>query len=152
MEQSHTFSTLITVLKADIQELIATKMELARLEVLEKSSTAGSFLIFGLIIINLIFFAILFAFVALGFLFGKWLESAAGGFAIVTLIYLVLLIILIACRKPILNSLKNLFLKELDPDLTDEAKYEAKHVPEAQVNRRTKRNEHIINDDRYELD
>ena len=128
METTHTFSTLFTVLKTDVQELIDTKLELARLEILEKSSAAGSFLIYGLIIINLIFFAFLFAFIALGFLFGKWIDNTAGGFAIVTGIYLVLLILLIACRKSILNRFKNLFLKELDPDLADEAKYEAKHT------------------------
>ena len=152
MEQAHTFSTLIPVLKADIQELIATRIELARLEILEKSSATGSFLIFGLIIINLIFFAFLFAFIALGFLFGKWLGSVAGGFAVVTFIYLVLLIILIACRKPILNSFNNLFLKELDPDLIDEATFEAKHAHKTQLNRRAKHKEHSTKEDSYALD
>ena len=111
MEQAPTFSTIIAALKTDIKELIATKLELTRLEIFEKSSAAGSFLIYGVLIINLIFFALLFAFVALGFLFGKWVGSIAGGFALVALIYLVLLIILLACRKSILNRLQNLFLK-----------------------------------------
>ena len=116
MEKASTFSTLITDLKTDVKELIATKLKLARLEIFEKSSAAGSFLIYGVVIVNLIFFALLFAFVALGFLFGKWIGNMAGGFALVALIYLALLILLIACRKPILGYLQNLFLKEVVKD------------------------------------
>jgi hypothetical protein len=134
MKSADTFSTLISVLKADIKEVLATKLEILRLEVLEKSSIASSFLIYGLVIANLVFFALLFTFIALGLLIGTWVNSPAGGFAIVTLIYILLLIILFAYRKPILTNLKNMFLKELDPDLADEELYEAKHIHKAQIN------------------
>ena len=152
MKQADTFSALIPVLKADVKELIATKIELARLEIFEKSSSTGSLLVYGLIIINLILFALLFAFIALGFLLGKWVGSMAGGFALVALIYLVLLIILIACRKPVLNNFKNRFLKELDPDLADEAKYEDKLAHDVRIRRQDRSKEHIIKDDSYEFD
>jgi hypothetical protein len=125
--ETYTFSTLIAALKTDVKELAEIKLELLRLETVEKSSAAGSFLLYGLIIINLVFFALLFAFIALGFLLGEWIDNIAGGFVIVTLIYLLLLILLIVCRKPILTGFKNRFLKVLDPDLDDETKYEAKH-------------------------
>ena len=133
MKQADTLSTVVTFLKTDVKELIDTKLELARLEVFEKTSVASSFLIYGLIIILVVFFALLFAFIALSILFGAWINSPAGGFAIVALIYLGLLIILFACRKSILNRFRNLFLKELDPDLTDEAQYEAKQAHTAQA-------------------
>jgi hypothetical protein len=152
MKSSHTLGTLIAVLKADVKELIDVKLELARLEVFEKSSVAGSFLIYGLVIINVIFFTFLFAFIALGFLFGKWLGSSAGGFALVMLIYLVALIILIACRKSIVNRLKNRFLKELDPDLADEAQYEAKQAHKAQMKREAGAMENIHKGNLYETD
>jgi uncharacterized membrane protein YqjE len=128
MEPGHTFSTLIAALKTDVKELVEAKLEIIRLDIFEKSSTLVSFLIFGLMIMNLVFFALLFAFIALGFLIGEWMHHLAGGFAVVTLIYLLLLILLIACRKSILTDFKNRILKELDPDLEDEARYEAKHA------------------------
>ncbi|MDR1527449.1 MAG: phage holin family protein [Dysgonamonadaceae bacterium] len=126
-----TLGTLLSTLKTDVKELVDIKLELFRLEVFEKSSAVGSFLLYGLIIINLVFFALLFAFITLGFLFGKWVDNIAGGFTIVTLIYILLLLLLIACRKPVLTGFKNLFLKVLDPDLEDEAKYEAKNARKA---------------------
>lgn len=126
MEPAYNLSVLIAALKTDIKELVDTKLEWLKLEAFEKTSGVGSFLIYGLIIINLVFFALLFAFIALGFLFTEWTKSLAGGFALVTLIYLAFLLLMIACRKSILNGFKNRFLKELDPDLADEAKYEAK--------------------------
>jgi hypothetical protein len=124
MEGGYNLGTLITVIKTDVRELVNTQLELLKLEAFEKTSAVGSFLIYGLIVMNLVFFALLFAFIALSFLIGEWVHNLAGGFAIVTLIYLFLLVIMIACRKSILTGFKNLFLKELDPDLEDEVKYE----------------------------
>jgi uncharacterized membrane protein YqjE len=166
MKGGYNLGTLITVIKTDIRELVNTQLELLKLEAFEKTSIVGSFLIYGLIIMNLVFFALLFAFIALGFLIGNWIDSTAGGFAIVTLIYLLILIILIACRKSILAGFKNLFLKELDPDLEDEVKYESKRTHQAHAKRRpakqhkqyrpsAKRDEeqeYIIKEDIYELD
>jgi uncharacterized membrane protein YqjE len=120
MEERHNLGTLLSALKTDIIELINTKIELLKLETFEKTSRTGSFLIYGLIIVNLLFFTLFFAFIALSFLFGDWIENIAGGFAIVTLIYLAILVILFVCRKSILASIQNLFLKEIDPDLKNE--------------------------------
>jgi uncharacterized membrane protein YqjE len=126
MESGYNLTTLLSVIKTDIKELVDTKIELLKVEALEKTSIAGSFLIYGLIIMNVVFFALLFAFLALGFLFGDWVNSTAGGFAIVTAVYLFILLVLIAFRKSIFTSLQNLFLKELDPDLEEDVKEDHK--------------------------
>jgi hypothetical protein len=120
MNPEPNLGTLTSAIKADVKELIHTKIKLLRLEVFEKTSTVGSFLIYGLIVMNIVFFALLFAFIALGFLIGQRIGNFAGGFAIVTLIYLVILVFLFIGRKPILRRLQNLFLRELDPDLDNE--------------------------------
>lgn len=150
MESGYNLGTLITVLKTDIRELVNTQLELLKLEAFEKTSVVGSVLIYGLIIMNLVFFALLFAFIALSFLIGGWVHNLAGGFAIVTLIYLLILIILIACRKSILACVRNFFLKELDPDLEDEVKYEAKQAHKTHSKRHPAK--YTINEDIYELD
>jgi amino acid transporter len=117
MEQGYNLSSLIAKLKADAQELIESKIELLKLEILEKTSIAGSFIIWGLIMINLVFFLFLFAFIALGFLIGQWISNVAGGFAIVAVLYLLILIVLVIFRKPVFTGLQNMFLKGLAPDL-----------------------------------
>jgi Protein of unknown function (DUF1469). len=103
-------------LKENITELINTRLKLLRLEVYEKVSTISSTLIFGIIIINVIFFTLLFGFIALGFLFSEWLNNLAGGFGMVVGIYLILFTILILLRKKILRWMENIILKELYPD------------------------------------
>ena len=127
-KNGYDLGTLISVIKNDITELINTKIEYYKLEVFEKTSGLGSFLIFGLIIINLVFFAFLFAFLALGFLISNWVGSFAGGFGIVALIYLLILLLIFLCRKSIISWLQNLFLIQMDPDLQEESLYEEKQT------------------------
>ena len=126
MEKESKLSTFVSEIRADLTELVCTKAEYFRLTVFEKTSKVGSFLIYGLILLNVIFFALLFCFMALGYFIGEWINSTAGGYAIVALLYLVLLAILLLFRKSIMIRVQNLFLKELDPDLEDEEKYETK--------------------------
>lgn len=104
-------------LKDDVTELVNTRLQLLKLEVYEKTSTIASTLIFGLIVVNLVFFSLLFAFIALGFLFSEWLNNYAGGFALVVVLYLILFGVIFLCRIKILRWMENLVLKVLYPDL-----------------------------------
>ena len=120
MEQKFSLGTFISDIKLDIKELIRLRIEILRLETFEKASVIGSFVIYGLIIVNLVFFILLFAFVALGFLIGEWIKSMAGGFGIVAALYLICLIVMLLGHKPIFLWFKNLLLKELDLDSENE--------------------------------
>lgn len=120
MDKGYNLGELISIFKRDISELIQVKIELLKLEMIEKTSKGISFLIFGVIIFGLISFALLFGFLALGFLFANWVGSMAGGFALVMALYILLLVILLLCRKPLLRWLTNLSIKEMDPDLMTE--------------------------------
>ena len=120
MDSGYNLSELISALKADIRDWVEIRLKLLQLNVFEKTAIVGSFLIFGIIIINLLLFAFLFAFIALGFLLGKWINSVAGGFAIICFIYLVILAIMLIFRKAIFTGLQNLLLKELNPEPKDE--------------------------------
>jgi uncharacterized membrane protein YqjE len=122
MEEDYKLGTLISQIKSDVSELIRTKIQLLKLETAEKTSVAGSFFIYAVIVINLALFALLFAFVALGFLFGSWVDSLAGGFAIVMAIYLLILAAMLIFRQSIFAALQNSLLKALNPELEEEAK------------------------------
>jgi hypothetical protein len=126
-----TFGAFAATLKSDITEWAKTRCELLRLEMLEKASAIGSLLLYGLILLNVVFFALLFAFLALGFLLAEWLQSLVGGFALITLLYLLMLGLLVVRRQSLLAGLKNLFLRILEPDLTDESVYESQHARRA---------------------
>jgi hypothetical protein len=116
MEQKFGLSTFISEIEQDIKELIRLKIEILRLETFEKASVLGSFVIYGWVIFNLIFFMSLFAFIALGFLIGEWINNMAGGFGIVSALYLICLIAALFCSKSICLWFKNLLLKELDSE------------------------------------
>jgi hypothetical protein len=120
MESKFDLTTLLSALKANIKEWIEIRIRLLKLELFEKISVLGSFLIYCVIIINLLFFIFLFAFVALSLLLGKWLNSIAYGFAVVSLFYLVILAVLLIFRKCIFTGIQNLLLKELNPESKDE--------------------------------
>ena len=120
MESKFDLATLLSALKANIKEWIEIRLRLLKLELFEKISVLGSFLIYCVIVINLLFFIFLFAFVSLGLLLGKWLNSIAGGFAAISLLYLAILALLLLFRKSIFTGIQNLLLKELNPGAEDE--------------------------------
>jgi len=120
MDSGYNLSEHLSALKAEITEWVETRLKLLQLNVFEKTAIVSSFLIYGIIIINLLFFALLFAFVALGFLIGKWVNSIAGGFAIISFIYLLILCLMLIFHKPIFTGLQNAFLKELNPEPENE--------------------------------
>jgi hypothetical protein len=124
-----TLGAFAATLKSDVTEWVKTKLELLRLETLDKTATAATLLLYGLILLNIVFFALLFAFLTLGVLLGQWVGSLAGGFALISLLYLLLLGLLILGRKTLWNKLKDLFLIVLEPDLKDETTYETRHAP-----------------------
>lgn len=120
MDSDHNLSELLLALKAEIQEWIETRLKLLQLNIFEKTAIVSSFLIYGIIIINLLLFAFLFAFIALGFLIGKWVNSVAGGFVIISLLYLLILTVMLTFHKRIFTGLQNLLLKDLNPEPENE--------------------------------
>ena len=120
MDSGYNLSEHFSALKAEVQEWSEIRLKLIQLQVYEKTAILGSSLIYGVIVINLLFFAFMFAFVALGLLIGKWVNSVAGGFAIISFIYLLTLTLMLLFYKRISTGLQNLFLKGLHTPETEE--------------------------------
>ena len=121
MDSNIKLNDLLAALKDEIKDWVETRTKLLQLHVFEKTAIVGSFLVYGIIIINVLFFAFLFAFFALGFLIGKWVNSVAGGFAIISCFYLLILIVMLIFRKAIFTGLQNLLLKELNTEPENES-------------------------------
>ena len=121
MDSGYNLSELLSALETEIKDWVETRIKLLQLNVFEKTAIVSSFLVLGVIVINLLFLIFLFAFVALGFLLGKWVNSVAGGFAIISLFYLLILVVILIFRKSIFINLQNLLLKELNPESEDES-------------------------------
>jgi len=120
MDSGYNLNEILFVLKTEINDWVETRLKLLQLNIFEKTAIVSSFLIFGIIIINLLFFALLFAFVALSFFIGKWVNSMAGGFAIISFFYLLILCVMLIFHKSIFTGLQNTFLKELNPEPENE--------------------------------
>ncbi len=104
---------LFSELKKELTAYLTVKAKILRLDLFEKTSVTASVLLFGLAVLLIVFFTLFFLFFALGFWLGEIFHSIAAGMAVVTLIYVVLLVIMFACRKKIQAKIVDVFLKEL---------------------------------------
>ena len=116
MDSGHNLSELLTALKAEIRDWVEAQLKLLQLSVFEKTAVVCSFLIYGLIIINLLFFALFFSFFALSFIIGKWINNVAAGFVIMSFFYMLILVLMLIFHKTIFTGLQNLLLKELNTE------------------------------------
>ena len=94
-------------LKEDVSTYVELKVELLKLTAYERTGELASVLSYGLILLFLAFFAVLFIFLALGFFLGDLLDNVAGGFAIVALLYMVLFAIIVFNKDKIRLSVIN---------------------------------------------
>ncbi len=93
--------TVFRELKEDISTYVELKLELLKLSTYERTGKVISVLSYGLILLFLAFFAILFIFLALGFFLGEWMNSYGLGFGIVAILYLSLIGVIIANKDKI---------------------------------------------------
>lgn len=114
------FSELIDESKADLSSYIETRLELAKLNTIEKASSLASHVIYGLMmsVFGLILFILIL--IGLGFLFGEIMNSPAAGFGILILLTFALLFILVMNAKKIRRSFLNMALRTIKKIETDE--------------------------------
>ena len=91
-------------LRDDISSYVELKLELLKLSTYERSGHLIAVLSYGLIILFLAFFAILFIFLALGFFMGDVFGSIGAGFAFVAVLYLLLIGLIMTNKQKICNT------------------------------------------------
>ncbi len=101
-------------LKEDITVYAESKFELFKLSAYEAAGKVTGLLAYGLILIFLALFALLFIFFSVGFLLGELFNSIGLGFACVAGLYIILMIIVIVAKK----SVKKLVINQVIEALT----------------------------------
>jgi len=90
-------------LKKDLSAYVELKLELLKLNTYERTGKVIAVLSYGVILLFLAFFAILFIFLALGFFLGDLFGSAGAGFGVVAVLYLLLIGIIVRISNKVLN-------------------------------------------------
>ena len=98
---------IFSELKKDVTAYMESKLELLKLSAYERTGKVISVLSYGLILLFLGFFAILFIFMAVGFFLGEWLGSSGAGLGIVALLYLLLIGIILLTKDRIWTKIIN---------------------------------------------
>ena len=101
-------------LKDDVSTYVELKLELLKLSTYERSGRLIAILSYGLILLFLAFFAILFIFLALGFFMGDIFGSMGTGFAFVAVLYLLLIGLIIMNKGRICNTVLNVVIAALN--------------------------------------
>lgn len=100
-------------LKDDLTAYVKLKLELLKLNTYERIGELTAILSYGLVLLFLAFFSVLFIFIALGFWLGEVLDSAAAGFGIVAALYLVCIGIILLARKKLREKVLNVVIAAL---------------------------------------
>ncbi|CAK7078700.1 phage holin family protein [Parabacteroides sp. APC149_11_2_Y6] len=100
-------------LKKDLSEYVELKLELLKLSTYERTGKVIAVLSYGVILLFLAFFAILFIFLALGFFLGDIFGSVGSGFAIVAILYVLLIGIIILNKNKISEKVLNVVIAAL---------------------------------------
>ena len=98
---------IIHELKEDVSAFVELKLELLKLNTYERTGKVIAVLSYGLVLLFLAFFAILFIFLALGFFLGEWIGVTGAGFGLVAVLYLLLMWLIVRNREIITTKVLN---------------------------------------------
>lgn len=104
---------IFSELKEDISAYVELKLELLKLNTYERTGKLIAVLSYGVVLMFLAFFAILFIFLALGFFLGDWFGSSGIGFAIVAILYVLLIGIIVTNKHKISDKVLNVVIAAL---------------------------------------
>ena len=108
--------TLFEEMKDDLSDYVSNRLRLFQLQTYSKTSKGGAALIYTIVAILLLLFAINFVFITIAIYLGEILESMSLGFAIVSLFSILVVAIIIIKRKSIRSGLTNKIISSLMDD------------------------------------
>lgn len=96
-----------------LKEYASTRIELLKLTLIEQGTGIAAGAATGAVMAFMFLFALIFGSVALGLFLGSVFNSSALGFAIVTLIYLLLALIMLFSKKNVEKKLIDIMIKNI---------------------------------------
>lgn len=105
---------IFSELKKNVLTYVELKLELLKLSTYERSGQLIATLSYGLILMFMAFFAILFIFLALGFVLSDMLGSMGAGFAVVAVLYILMIGLIVANKNRICNTVLNVVIAALN--------------------------------------
>ncbi len=103
-------------LKDDLSSFVELKLDLLKLNTYERVSKVLAILSYGVVVLFVVFLAILFLFLALGFYLGDVFNSNALGFGAVALLYILVVIIVILSKDKISALIRNIMIASMMGD------------------------------------
>ncbi len=100
-------------LKKDLTTYMELKLGLLKLDTYERIGKVVAVLSYGIILLFLVFFTILFISLTLGSWLGTLLNSTAYGFGIIALLYLLLIALIIKNKEKISGKVQDVILSAL---------------------------------------
>lgn len=100
-------------LKDELSAYVKLKLELLKLSAYERIGELTSVLSYGVVLLFLAFFSVLFIFISVGFLLGEILHSYAAGFGIVAALYLLVLGVVLLARNKVKEKILNIVISAL---------------------------------------
>ena len=98
---------IIQELREDVSAFVELKLELLKLNTYERTGKVIAVLSYGLVLLFLAFFAILFIFLALGFFLGEWIGVTGAGFGVVAVVDVLRMGLSIGIREMITTKVLN---------------------------------------------
>lgn len=105
--------TIFGKLKDDLTAYVKLRLELLKLSTYERVGELTATLAYGVVLLFLAFFSVLFIFIALGFFLGELLDSTAAGFGIVAGIYILCFGIILLVRDKLRVKILNVVIGAL---------------------------------------
>jgi hypothetical protein len=118
-ENDKSLNTLIEEIKVELLNYINRRVRLFKLDAFEKVSISASGLGYGLIVLAIVAVIMFFVLIGMAFFIGELLSSLAAGFGIMALFSLLVLLIIVLCRKKIKQSILQAtirFIRKVDTD------------------------------------
>lgn len=106
-------SRFFSDLKSDLTAYAELKIEFLKLSTYERVGKVISILSYGLILLFLAFFALLFVFLSVGFFLGDLFGSQGLGFVSVAVLYLVSIFVIVLNKKRICEKVLNEVIETL---------------------------------------
>ena len=113
-------STLFEEMKEELADYVSKRLRLFKLQSYSTTSKTGALLLYSIGIILLIVLVLSFIFTTLALYLGELLNSLPIGYAIVSLLTILFVMIIIKSKKSIVNSITNMIASSLMNDDKEE--------------------------------